>query len=411
VRFLTFTSLFPNSLEPQHGIFVYQRVKHIAELPGNSLRVVAPVPYYPSWMKAIGASRWRKSGRVPEKDELGNLPIWYPRYLVLPKIGMSTHGISMFLNSLPLVKRIHAEMPVDCIDAHYIYPDCFAAVLLGKRLNVPVFVTARGTDINLFPEFASIRPMIRWTLRQARGVIAVSNALKERMQELGTPADKIRVVANGVDIERFHPIDRAEARRHLGVPTDGPLVVSVGSLVPHKGHQRVINALAEISPRRAGLRLYVVGEGSYRKQLETLIREKGLSGRAVLMGQAPNEELKYWYSAADVTCLASDREGMPNVLLESLACGTAVLATRVGGVPEVVVSPQLGVLVEPNEQGVTAGLELALGTQWDRSAIVSAAQRRSWGAVAQEVDEFVRSRISGAGSSRQQDQPVSHELT
>lgn len=312
---------------------------------------------------------------------------------------MATHGISMFLTSLPLLKRLNKAMQIDCIDAHYVYPDGFAAVLLGKWLNVPVIVTARGTDINLFPEFASIRPMIRWTLHQAHGVIAVSNALKQKMQELATPADKIRVIANGVDIKRFYPVDRAEARRYLGLPDSGPLVLSVGSLVPHKGHQRVLSAIAELALKYPGLRLYVVGEGHFRKQLQSLLHEKGLMGRVIMLGQVPNDQLKYWYSGADVTCLASDREGLPNVLLESLACGTAVVATHVGGIPEVVVSPQLGILVEPSDRGITAGLELALQTRWDRNTIVCAAQKRSWEAVAQEVDQFVRSRLLDAHSS------------
>jgi glycosyltransferase involved in cell wall biosynthesis len=307
---------------------------------------------------------------------------------------MPLHGLLMFLGSLRLVSRLNQQVRFDCIDAHYVYPDGYAALLLGKLLRVPVVVSARGTDINLFPRFGMIRGMIRWTLQHAAGIIAVSKSLKEAMVELGALSEKICVIGNGVDTERFQPLERAAARGHLGLSEEGKAIVSVGSLIPTKGHHRVISAIAELAQVFPRLSLYILGEGPYRSQLEALVREKGLGTRVFLLGVRPNEELIYWYSAADVTCLASEREGMPNVVLESLACGTPVVATRVGGVPEAVVSPDLGVLVQSDGGDLTSGLEMALNRHWDRSVIVRQAQGRTWELVADEVERFITLSIS-----------------
>ncbi len=407
MRVLTFTSLFPNAVQPAHGIFVYQRVVHLARRQGNIVQVVAPVPYFPRW---LCRSRWRAASQVPKEEEIGNLKVHHPRYLLLPKISMPLHGLLMFLGSVFLVRRLKKGMSFDCIDAHYVYPDGFAAALLGKVSGVPVIVSARGTDVNWFPSFRLIRPMIRWTLRRAAGVIAVSAALKDVMVKLGVPAEKIRVIGNGVDVGRFQPLDRRAARRQLKLPEDGPVIVSVGALIPNKGHQFLIRALAQLAPRYPGLRAYLLGEGSYRAKLEALVSEAGMQERVFLVGSRPYEELHRWFSAADVSCLVSAREGWPNVLLESLACGTPVVATRVGGIPEVIVSPELGVLVEQDVPSIAAGLELALNKQWNRAALVRYAGRRTWGVVAEEVEQHLASRASPSGSAQRQHNAVEEKF-
>jgi teichuronic acid biosynthesis glycosyltransferase TuaC len=297
----------------------------------------------------------------------------------------------MFLGSFSVVRQLSRSMHFDCIDAHYVYPDGFAAVLLGKALNLPVIVTARGSDINLFPVFRSIRPQIRWTLQKASGVIGVSAALKDAMVALGIARDTIEVIGNGVDLTRFAPIDSKEAKSRLGIPVDARAVVSIGALTPVKGFHFLIPSLASILPRYPKARLYIVGEGKDRNKLESLIHELGLQEHVFLVGSKPNEELKFWYSAADLSCLVSAREGWPNVVLESLACGTPVLATRIGGIPEILTSQELGVFVEQNRESIATGLEFALSKQWERSAIASYARRRTWDDVAIEVENYLLS--------------------
>jgi len=301
---------------------------------------------------------------------------------------MPFHALLMFLGSIACVRRLNRLAKIDCIDAHFVYPDGLAAVLLGKILGVPVIVSARGTDINFFPSFRLIRPMIRWTLAQADGVVAVSSALKEAMVSLGAEPHKIHVIPNGVNAELFQPMDREEAKRNLNLPPQGPLLVSVGALIRPKGHLTLIRAFATIAPRHPELKLYILGEGPLRSALESLVRDLNLQDRVHLPGKRPNEELQQWFNAADVSLLVSEREGWPNVLTESMACGTPVVATRVGGVPEIIHSPELGIVVDQTVGSVADGIERALLKKWDREAISKQTRTRTWSKVASELESL-----------------------
>jgi teichuronic acid biosynthesis glycosyltransferase TuaC len=353
--------------------------------------VVSPVPYFPSWLKT---KRWQASSSLPDLESVGELTVYHPRYLLLPKISMPVHALLMFLGSLKLCKALHTQAKFDCIDAHFVYPDGLAAVLLGKALGIPVVVSARGTDVNLYPSFRLIRPMIRWTLHESAAAIAVSGALKEKIVEVGCAKENIHVVPNGVDAMRFQSISKKDARAQLHLPEDGPLLLSVGSLIPLKGHELLIRAFSVVARQRTGLRLYILGEGTFRRKLESLITQLGLGDRVKLPGKRPNEELPVWFSAADISCLASEREGWPNVVTESLACGTPVVATRVGGVPEILHSPELGVLVERTVESISAGIEQALSRPWNHEAISIEARARTWTKVAAEVEEILAAQVA-----------------
>jgi teichuronic acid biosynthesis glycosyltransferase TuaC len=383
LRILTFTSLFPNSFDPNLGIFVYQRSAHLAKRLGNEVEVVAPIPYFPRWLKI---RRWQSARTLPHQETIRTLTVHHPRYLLLPKISMPFHAISMFLGCLPEIRRINRRGKIDCIDAHFVYPDGLAAVLLGKLLRIPVIVSARGSDINVYPSFRLVRPMIRWTLREASALIAVSAALKSEMAALGTDENKIRVVPNGVDSQRFQNSNQEEARRQLNLPPDGQLILSVGALIPSKGHHLLVRAFSRIAAELGNVRLCILGEGPYRSEIETLITKLNLDGKIQLPGRRPNEELPLWFNAADVSCLVSTREGWPNVVTESLACGTPVVATRVGGIPEILHSTELGLLTEQTEESLAAGLEQALSKKWDRREISRVTRERTWETVAGEVE-------------------------
>jgi glycosyltransferase involved in cell wall biosynthesis len=179
----------------------------------------------------------------------------------------------------------------------------------------------------------------------------------------------------------------------LGIQTDAEVIVSVGALIPRKGYHFLIPALAKISSTHPNLRLYIIGEGESRSQLTALAKANDVQDRVFLIGSKPNEELRYWYSAANVSCLASSREGWANVLLESLACGTPVVATRVWGAPEVITSPDLGVLVEQGVQPIADGLDAALSKRWVGEVLIRYAASRTWEVVAREVEDFLNVRL------------------
>src|SRR5271169_2211953 len=181
MRILTFTSLFPNTVDPNFGIFIFQRTSHLAQREGNQVEVVAPVPYSPKFLK--GTSRGFVAA-IPPTEVVGNLQVHHPRYPLVPKVSMPLHGLLMYAGCMRRVKQLHEQHRFDCIDAHYVYPDGLAAVLMGRALGIPVVVTARGSDIHTFRDFATVRPQIKWTLRHAASVVAVSDSLARIMHEL-----------------------------------------------------------------------------------------------------------------------------------------------------------------------------------------------------------------------------------
>jgi glycosyltransferase involved in cell wall biosynthesis len=394
MNILTFTTLFPNEKRPDFGIFVYQRVSHLAAIADVRIKVIAPVPYFPS---SIRSRCWGIYSEVPRKERFGTLDVYHPRYPLIPGLFMPLHGILMFLGSLLLARRLHKEFRFECIDAHYVYPDGFAARLLGRLLGIPVIISARGSDVNVFSSFRTIRPLITWSLRSAAGVIAVAAALKKSMVDLGVPENSIVVIPNGVDLQKFYPHNRTAARSNLHIPGNENVVVSVGSLTESKNHSLLVSAFARLLKHNPNSKLYIIGEGSLRPVLEDLLRTEQLEQKVVVVGPRPNDQLALWFSAADVSCLTSRREGWPNVVMESLACGTPVVATAVGGIPEILCSPELGLLVEENSESVAEGLRRALRTTWDRNALARHAQQRSWHKVAEEVVSFFKTRVSRSG--------------
>jgi len=388
---LVFTSLFPNHEQPDFGVFVKHRVAALARLPDVDLRVVAPVPYFPKQLiLPIAPTHWQRAARIKACELIDGLTVYHPRYLVTPKVGMSFYGRWMAGGAEALVRRLHAEQPFDLIDAHYVYPDGLAAVRLGQKLHLPVVITARGSDINLFSQMPLIRPLLRQALKSAAGVITVSEALKQRVVELGIDAEKIAVIRNGIDRTVFYPRDRSAARQKLGLDANAQLIVTVASLTANKGIDRLIDALALVARRHpdTDARLYVIGEGPARATLKARIAEHGLTGRVSLVGSRPQAELPEWYSAADLFCLASHREGCPNVVIEALACGTPVIASEVGGIGELITSPAYGRLVpahQPPAEGFASCISEALKAHWDRGEIAAHGGARSWADVAAEI--------------------------
>ena len=398
MNILTFTSLFPNHEQPNFGVFVKHRSVALAAQPKVKLRVVAPVPYFPKSLNfSFVPAHWRRMASLTESETIAGLPVEHPRYFNPPKLGMRYYADWMARGARATVERLHREQPIDLpldlIDAHYVYPDGAAAVQLGAALGVPVCVSARGTDINLFSTLPHIRPLIVETLQRAQAIIAVSAALKNRMVELGIAAEKIAVIRNGIDAQYFYPREQVAARQKLGLPLDAKIIVTVSALVALKGIDRLIDAMPLMSKPDA--RLYVIGQGPERAALQARIAQHNLTERITLVGAKPQTELGDWYAAADVFALASHREGCPNVVVEALACGTPVVASDVGGVSELVTDDRYGFLVPANEAnaaGFATRLQTALQKDWSQKVIAESGGARGWDDVAKDVLAYWHSR-------------------
>jgi teichuronic acid biosynthesis glycosyltransferase TuaC len=385
MKILSLTTLFPTRVQPVHAIFVYNRLNHMAELA--EVKVVAPVPYFP--FENLRPSYQYRS-QVPSKDRFGNLEVSYPRYLSIPAVLKPLDGIFLFLSAWLAVRKIQREFDFDILDTHLSFPDGFAGVLLGKIFNKPVTITLRGHDINVLPspEFPIRKRMVEFGIRRANLVIGVADALRLQAVALGTPDENSVAIPNGVDASRFSVQCRTDARKKLNLPTDRPIVLSVGRL--NKGYHLIVEALAVLKQQGKKIPyLVIVGspgdEPAYTATLEAEIDKFKMREHVFHAGAQLNETLNDWYNAADVYCLASRTEGWPNVLLESLACGTPVVASNIDGTPEIITSENYGILVERSPAAFAEGISQALSRVWNRTEISEYAASRTWEKTARAV--------------------------
>jgi glycosyltransferase involved in cell wall biosynthesis len=282
---------------------------------------------------------------------------------------------------LPLLKGIRERFPFDVIDAEFFWPDGPAAMHLARELGVPFSIKARGADIQYWGERPGIAEQIAAAGRAAGGLLAVSTALRGVMARLGIPADKIRVHYTGVDLDRFKPVDRAAAKAALGV--EGPLIVTAGALIPRKGQHLTLAAMAAIP----GATLILVGEGPDRGALEQQARSLG--ERARFLGAQPHEALPALLAAADIMVLPSSSEGLANVWVEALACGTPIVVSDVGGAREVVDGPDAGRLVAREPLAIAEAVRALLADPPEQAAVRQAAERFSWDRNARELREHL----------------------
>ena len=379
MKILLFSSLYPSAVRPIHGIFVETRLRELLKTGQVHAKVVAPVPWFPS--KSLRFGEYAQFAATPQFEHRNGLDVHHPRYLLLPKVGMNLAPYAMALGALATVRRLQQEgFDFDLIDAHYYYPDGVAAGLLAKWLGKPFFVTARGTDLNLIPEYKFPRKLILKTASAASGSIGVCKALIDSLERLGADPAKMHTLRNGVDLERFMPEPRELARQRLGLQTQGEYLLSVGHLIERKGHHIAIEALVALP----GVTLLIAGSGSEERALKSLASRLNVSERVYWAGVVPQADLKWWYSAADALTLCSSREGWANVLLEAMACGTPVIATDIWGTSEVVSTEAAGRLMEHRDARALADAWYDLmSTVPARAATRQYAEGFSWDATTQ----------------------------
>jgi teichuronic acid biosynthesis glycosyltransferase TuaC len=378
-RIVVFSSLFPNSKQPHAGLFVRERMFRVArEVP---LVVVSPKPWFP----LQGLIRWWRPNyrpAAPRFETQQGIEVHFPRFLALPGVLRGMDGVSMALFSVPTLIKIRRRHRFNLIDAHFAYPDGYAATLLGKWFGAPATITLRGTESGQAARPA-LRAKLAAALNRAKHVFAVADALKRVAVDVGTPPEKITVVGNGVDLEKFRPIPQHAARQELALPLDASVLISVGGLVERKGFHRVIECLPALLEQVPNLYYLVVGgaspEGDMSAELRDLAARLGVADRVIFTGPLPAQRLHVPLSAADVFVLATRNEGWANVFLEAMACGLPVVTTDVGGNKEVVCREELGTIVRFGDaHALVNAIARALATNWDRDAIVGYAQENTW---------------------------------
>lgn len=387
MRVLTLSTLFPSTVRPTQGAFVARQVMGLAALPGIDVTMIAPRGL-PPWPLSLHP-RYRAVAQLADTEIWQGLTVHRPAFRSWGPWRQAEAPQAMARAILPLVQRLHAEAPFDVIDAQYFWPDGPAAMQLSRVLGIPFSILARGSDIHMWGEKPEIGGQIVAAGQAAGGLRAVSAALKDAMVALGMPRDRIELQYTGVDKDRFKPVDRAGERRALGL--NAPVLISAGSLVPLKRHDRIIAALRLIPDAT----LVIAGDGPERARLEAQAAAEGVAVRVRFLGAVAHEGLARYLATADVLIHASEREGLANVWVEALACGTPIVITDVGGAREVLPEDgPAGRVAGPEPEAIAAAVQAVLADPQPQAVVREAAARFSWDANAATLAAHLR-RVAG----------------
>ena len=388
LRIAVVTALYPNREQPRHGIFVEERLRALVATGEVEARVVAPVPWF--WSTHPRYGRYARMAAVAAVEYRQGLEVRHPRYLVVPRVGMTLGPASMAVAAGRALAEIKASgFDFDLIDSHYFYPDGVAAARLAQRFRRPFTITARGADLNTIAEMRVPRRQIQGAIARADGLITVSRSLAAKLIRLGADPARIQTLRNGVDLTRFAPLDRDRVRQTLGV--SGAVWLCVGHLIERKGVHFALDALAQVP----NTTLVIAGDGPDEAALRAQAARLGVASRVRFAGAIVHDALPAYYNAADALILATGSEGMPNVVLEALACGTAVIANPVDGIPEIMTEPLAGRLLQARtgQAIVAAWQDLRANELADsgRAARRRYAERFGWQATTRgQLDLFAR---------------------
>jgi len=388
-RGLVITNLFPNAVEKTRGMFVLQETCALHER--YELRVIAPLPWVPPFLRGIPKFAHHAA---PPREDVRGIKVEHPRHLVIPRILRRTYGAFLLRGIRRLFDQLCKRHAPQFVLAHYTYPDGWAALQLTRPRGLPLLVKVRGSDVNIFTAEPRRRALTMEALQGADRVVAVSHALKDKMIELGLAAERISVVQNGIDTERFRPLDRAACRAELDLPTQPFTFLFIGNMREIKGVFPLLDAFRALRDAGNPARLVMIGAGELSEAVAARIAELGLGDCITQLPPVAHAEIPRWLGACDCLLLPSLMEGYPNVLVEALACARPVIASRVGGIPEIVVEGRTGLLVPPGEaQPLCAAMQrMTEGFQLDASEATAA--RRSWNDVADEMSALIEEMIA-----------------
>ncbi|MFT3804588.1 MAG: glycosyltransferase [Burkholderiaceae bacterium] len=384
---IVFSSLFPSAATPVAGLFIRERMFRVDK--HFPIIVVAPQSWSP--LDRL-IRRFRPSFRSPalEYEVMDGVRVYRPRFLSIPGYLKRFDGRLMAAGARKVLKQLASQGEVSAIDAHFLYPDGYAASVLARELDVPYVVTMRGSK-DSFLVGTDREPMMRECIAHAQAVICVSESLAHLATgTLGAAAAKTTVVGNGIDTERFRREPRELARDRLGIPGDATVLLSVGHLTDGKGFHRVIPLLPDLRKAFPKLTYVIVGGDPTHQNKEAELRQlaeaHGVGDIVRLAGRQSPDELRWFYSAADLFVLATAYEGWANVFLESMACGLPIVTTRVGGNEQVIPEPALGTLVEFwDPQAFEAAIRRSLTATPNPDLLIEHARRHAWDRKIQEL--------------------------
>jgi teichuronic acid biosynthesis glycosyltransferase TuaC len=398
LRLLSISIVYPNPSEPGLGLFVRSRLQAMAE--SASVKVIAPIPVI-DYSNPKG--NLLRSRTFPLSRWDGPIQVFHPRW-VFPPNGTPLNVLCLAARLQLLMRRLRRDFAFDLIDSHFGYPEGVAAALLSSVSGMPFTITLRGNE-TMFTGFRYRRAAMQWAFRKASGAIAVSEDLRQFAIAQGVPEERSFTISNGIDPDLFFRRDRELSRAKFGMAAERKVIVSAGELIEAKGHHLVAEALKSLLDEGYDAELAIVGgvgRGGSRfdETLRRRILDLGVSERVRFLGFVDRGSMAELLSAADVFCLASYTEGCPNVVNEALACGAPVVATRVGGVPAMLVSERYGLMAQPQDfASLRDRLREALNRQWNHADISQWGRSRSWRQVGAEVIDVMERIVSGKAHS------------
>lgn len=389
---LAISTLYPNPVNPRFGTFVARSLEALAKRGDWRVTLINPIGLPP-----LALGRYRPLADLPEVAGEGGITIHRPRFTLIPRIGARRNAAAIARVVLPLVRRIHAEAPIDVLDAQFFFPDGPAAAIIAGEMGLPLSIKARGSDITFWGGQDFAKAQMLDAARTARGLLAVSRDLAMQMAAMGMDEDKITLHYTGLDRDRFRPFEHAQLRRQLAgelrfaMPDNAPLLACVGALIERKGQAIAIRALKDIP----GARLVLIGKGEDESALRALAASEGLESRVFFAGSLDHDVMPLILSAADVMVLPTANEGLANAWVEALACGTPVVTCDVGGARELISCDTAGRLVERNPQAVAAGVNAVLNAPPPREAVAALTEAFSWDANAAALAAHYEALLAG----------------
>jgi glycosyltransferase involved in cell wall biosynthesis len=381
LKVLFFTNLFPTPVDTTRGIFHLQLVRELAKI--CDVTVVCPLPWFPRWSFLKRFKRWYSFAEIPEEYEIGGVHIYSPKYVMLPKVSGALQGMLVYWGSLRTILGLHKKSALDLINALWLYPDAVAAARIAKKLDIPMVPAALGCDVNRMLNEADKRDQILGMLTAAEKIISVSDGLRENMAAEGIPKERISTIANGVNSALFFDRQQSQERLLLNLPLDKKIIVYVGRLAEEKGLSTLIAAVALMREKRNDFLVCIVGDGPQMGELRDQTAALGATESIRFAGHQNHDSIASWLGACDVFCLPSIREGCPNVVVEALSSGRPVIASGVGGIPDMV-QETAGILVEPSQpQALAQALDAGLDRHWDKTAIANSVRGNTWRASAE----------------------------
>jgi teichuronic acid biosynthesis glycosyltransferase TuaC len=389
IKVLALSYLFPNRNKTDHGIFVLNRLKALSQYV--DIKVVNPIPWSPGQNLF---ERYKHRSNIPLQDTIGGLDVYHPRFFSVPKFFKGGEGDQYLKAIKPVVGEIHKDFEFDLVDMHWTFPDLPAGIAIGKEFNKKTIVTLRGMEAFHEQDNDQRYQIVAKGLKDVDAIIALSQELKDKGDELSGDPNKSVVIRNGVDTDQFYFIPKEESRNHIGMDQSEINILSVGSLIHRKGFDLIVKCIAKLKndERYKNSRLYIIGsqgpEGDYRKELNQLIDRLDVKENIIFVGQVANSELKYWYSAVDIFCLASRGEGSPNVLSEALACGCPSITTDVGSAKEIIQSERkLGRCIRSSDiEELYLAIQDLLNDRFDRKIQATNMGKYNWNWCAKSIN-------------------------